>query len=91
MYCRSCERELQDEKAACPFCGSVSHLFNEESNEDFHIMKDEKEIRRMKIQQRWLLVILWIAVISFILWIIMRIFSGVPSPQVPSFGKPDFF
>lgn len=91
MNCQTCLRELKNETAACPFCGSVSHLFEHKTADHLQIAEDEKDIRRMRQQHMWLRILIWIAVISFILWIILRIFSGSPSPQIPSFGEPDFF
>ncbi len=89
--CTNCGRKLTDKSETCPYCGFDLLFFANDIGEDVDLLSEEKEIRRLRRQKRWLLLFIWIAVISFIFWIILRILSGVPDIRIPEFGIPEFF
>lgn len=92
MNCYTCNEKLTDETHACPYCGSVLHLFDgpvfdkDLDDEDF-----DRINKRMHRQRKILIVIIWLALIAFITWIVLRILSGIPNPGIPDFGEMEFF
>lgn len=105
MLCRNCGYEWDpNEKEAetfvsivhCPNCAVQIHrmpeidhqafLYDEEKNED-----DEEELQRMRRQRRLLQFLIWLIVISFIIWFMLRLFSGLSQIGMPEFNEAEYF
>ncbi len=79
-YCEYCHEELDDLAAFCPYCGSPNHAEPE-------ALQPERSGRQLII----LRLVIWLTLITFILWIALRLLSGVSRPSLPNFGDPELF